>query len=92
MEGGGVKGWKPLNGEKTHPLSRHALAAIERLRRGPVACRVFNPGVVNRLLREPNIELVWRPFGRKNIQCLRLVKPANAEPLKSSELTPEAKE
>lgn len=51
---------KPLNGELTHPLSEHAIAALERLRHeGSVDCRAFNPGVVNRLLREPGVELTW---------------------------------
>lgn len=67
--------WKPLNGIKTHPLSKHALEALQRIRyEGPVLCKALNPGVVNRLLREENIELCWERFGSVKKQCLRLKK------------------
>jgi len=68
--------WTPLNGTKTHPLSKHAVEAIHRIRHeGTVLCTAFNPGVVNRLLREENIELCWESFGSVKKQCLRLKQP-----------------
>jgi hypothetical protein len=52
---------KPLNGTETHPLSECARAALASLDRGPRPCGELNPGVVNRLLREPGVELVDLP-------------------------------
>lgn len=44
---------KPLNGEKTRPLSGHGINALRHLKDfGPTPAQRFNPGVVNRLLRE----------------------------------------
>ena len=51
----------PLNGERTHPLSATALSVLEDIRRAPVPCQDINPGVVNRLRREPMVELVDLP-------------------------------
>lgn len=42
----------PLNGTKTHPLSKHAIEVLERLSRGMIAAYRINPGVRNRLYRE----------------------------------------
>lgn len=48
---------QPLNGTKTHPLTKHAIEALQRLdAEGPLPRQVFTPGVANRLERE---ELVW---------------------------------
>jgi hypothetical protein len=47
---------KPLNGEKTHPLSDHAWGVLEELLRGPMKRFLINPGVINRLDREGLIE------------------------------------
>jgi hypothetical protein len=51
----------PLNGTKTHPLSKHALSALERLMNGPEPRQTINPGVVNRLEREALVETVMLP-------------------------------
>lgn len=51
----------PLNGTKTHPLTDHARAALRRLRAGPLPRQEFNPGVINRLLREDLIECRMGP-------------------------------
>jgi len=71
---------KPLNGTKTHPLSEHARSAIKSLAHGPSPACEFNPGVVDRLLRESYIELVVLPSPYKtrkgNIQHLRLIVAA----------------
>jgi len=59
----------PLNGTKTHPLSKHALEVIERLRLGPLPRTEINPGVWNRLLREPDlVEEVWLPSPYKTVR------------------------
>lgn len=52
---------KPLNGEKTHPLSRHALAELRNLLVAPIPRTGFNPGVANRLMREALVEDVMLP-------------------------------
>jgi hypothetical protein len=52
---------KPLNGEKTHPLSAHAIATLTRIAQNPVPRQEVNAGVVNRLERE---ELVVRRSGQ----------------------------
>lgn len=41
----------PLNGAKTHPLSRAALGVLGMLIDGPVPRQEINPGVANRLER-----------------------------------------
>lgn len=51
----------PLNGEKTHDLSEHAKGVLQMLRDGPRPRREFNPGVVNRLLRNDIVETVDLP-------------------------------
>lgn len=52
---------KPLNGEKTHPLSRHAQDVLGRLEAGPLPRQEINPGVANRLLRGELVEEVMLP-------------------------------
>ena len=54
-------GMKPLNGEKTHPLSEHALAELRDIAAAPVPSCAVNPGVINRLLRESLVEEVQLP-------------------------------
>lgn len=44
---------KPLNGETTHPLTVYARQALQELVQGPRPRQRYNPGVVNRLTREP---------------------------------------
>lgn len=62
---------EPLNGEKTHPLSDHALSELRRVVQRPVPRSQINPGVIGRLLRDDLvvIELLTSPFpshrGRK---------------------------
>lgn len=52
---------KPLNGEKTHPLSAHAIAELRDIDRRPVPRSAVNPGVANRLLREALVKTVMLP-------------------------------
>ena len=52
---------KPLNGEKTHPLSEHAIAELKDIALAPVPRCAVNPGVANRLLREMLVESSPRP-------------------------------
>jgi hypothetical protein len=52
---------KPLNGEKTHPLSAHALAELRDIALHPVPACAVNPGVANRLLRENLVSSVELP-------------------------------
>jgi hypothetical protein len=70
----------PLNGTKTHPLSAVAKAAIESLRTGPRPAQEFNPGIVDRLLREGCVEIIELPSPYKtrkgNVAHLRLVVTA----------------
>lgn len=52
----------PLNGTKTHPLTRFArsiLSSLDRL--GPLPTQRINPGVVNRFHREGLTETVRLP-------------------------------
>lgn len=52
---------KPLNGEKTHPLTPTSLGALRDLVTTPKPRQEFNPGVANRLLREALVESVDLP-------------------------------
>jgi hypothetical protein len=52
----------PLYGEKTHPLTSVAYAALERLSRGPEPQYRLNPGLRNRLLREDLVERFAQPI------------------------------
>lgn len=51
----------PLNGTKTHPLTHHAYAALERMAQAPVPSHEINAGVSNRLEREALGEWVDLP-------------------------------
>lgn len=51
----------PLNGEKTHPLSAHALEELRSLRNRPRPTQEINSGVVNRFQREDLVEEVQLP-------------------------------
>lgn len=51
----------PLNGTKTHPLTRHAYEALERMTVAPVPSQAINAGVSNRLEREALGEWVDLP-------------------------------
>jgi len=44
--------WKPLNGEKTHPLSDAAKKVMRELASSPKMSWEINPGVMNRFQRE----------------------------------------
>lgn len=46
----------PLNGLRTHPLKPASLAALRRLKAGPLPRQEFNPGVADRLLRGAYVE------------------------------------
>jgi hypothetical protein len=50
----------PLNGQKTHPLSAHALGVLRDLLRGAKPTHKINPGVVNRLCREGLVRIEMR--------------------------------
>lgn len=52
---------KPLSGEVTHPLSKHAISVLDDIKVAPVPTSEINPGVVNRLLRDGRVELVDLP-------------------------------
>lgn len=52
---------KPLNGEKTHPLTDHGRRALASLLSAPVVKSMFNPGIVDRLLRGGLAEIVMLP-------------------------------
>lgn len=49
---------KPLNGEKTHALSEHALAELRDIADKAVPRSAVNPGVADRLLRGALVEEV----------------------------------
>lgn len=49
---------KPLNGENTHPLTEHSRRALASLKDAPAVKSLFNPGVVDRLLRGGLVEIV----------------------------------
>jgi hypothetical protein len=58
---GGPVPLAPLNGTKTHPLTKAALVVLERMAEAPIPCPEVNPGVSNRLRREDLAELVDLP-------------------------------
>lgn len=80
---------KPLNGEKTHPLSAHALGELRRVVARPVPRSQINAGVIDRLMREDLvvIENLASPFpshhGRKIAHVLATL--AGAERAKAGE-------
>ncbi len=51
----------PLNGTQTHPLSAHAMDALRSIERHARPPQEINAGVINRLMREALIEIVYRP-------------------------------
>lgn len=62
---------------KAHPLTGHSKHVLRLLETAPIPCQEINPGVVNRLCQEPNVELVNLPSPYANgkgrtIQHLRL--------------------
>ena len=55
----------PLNGSKTHPLTKHALGVLRQLRdHGAIRSFLVNPGVIDRLTREDLIEFFERGSDR----------------------------
>ena len=77
----------PLNGTKTHPLSKTALDVLAGIAVAPVPRQVVNPGVVNRLTREHLVEVVDLPSPYKTVrgtvEHLRIT-PAGREALKQA--------
>lgn len=76
---------KPLNGEKTHPLSPFAQSVLISLRSGPIPRSDLNPGIVDRLLREGCTEIAdlpspYRTHKGKLIPHLRLIEGAAEAP------------
>lgn len=57
---------KPLNGEKTHPLTKHAIGVLREIAKQPRPRLVINPGVANRLERESLVETVQLPSPYKS--------------------------
>jgi len=55
----------PLNGKKTHPLSKHALSVLASL---PLHVHLVNPGVTNRLMREDLADI----FNRGGVRFLEI--------------------
>ncbi len=55
------------NGEKIHPLSKHAIETLCQLSRAAIPTSLVNPGVVNRLLRGGAAVLVAIPNPFKTI-------------------------
>ena len=49
---------KPLNGEKTRPLTAHARVVLRLLSHAPRPAQEINPGVIRRLLCDDLIEIV----------------------------------
>ena len=79
---------RPLNGEKTHPLTPHSIAALVDLSHGPKPRQELNPGVANRLLRGELVEVVALPSPYKThrgarIEHLRLTKAGHDAALAS---------
>ncbi len=52
---------KPLNGQKTHPLSSAGFATLRSLRHRLIPTQEVNPGLVNRLMRDNLVEIVEHP-------------------------------
>lgn len=52
---------KPLNGEKTHPLTKHGLWQLGEIAKKPIPRQKANPGSANRLLREGLVDQVMLP-------------------------------
>lgn len=52
---------KPLNGEKTHPLTKHAIGILRSIGEKPLPRQSVNPGVANRLERESLVACVQLP-------------------------------
>lgn len=79
---------KPLNGEKTHPLTAHAIAALVDLSHGPKPRQELNPGIADRLLRGGLVESAllvsqYKTHGGKRIEHLRLTKAGHDAALAS---------
>ena len=55
----------PLNGTKTHPLTKATLSVLERMAQAPIPSPEVNPGVSNRLRREDLAESVNLPSSYK---------------------------
>lgn len=68
---------KPLNGEKTHPLSAAAMDELRYIAAEPRPRSQVNPGVANRLLRGGLVESVALPspfktHGVRNCEHLQI--------------------
>lgn len=74
---------KPLNGEKTHPLTAHAINWLTDLDKDPWPRQAINPGVVDRLLREAlvvPVDLIspYKSHRGKRIEHLRITDAGRA--------------
>lgn len=75
---------KPLNGNKTHPLTEFARQELKRISQAPVPSQTVNPGVINRLLRGNLIQLVQLPspykkHKGKNCEHLQITEAGRQE-------------
>lgn len=74
----------PLNGEKMHRLSAHALGVLDGLSRNPIARQLINAGVCARLEDGALAEQVFLPspfarHGGKNIPHLAITEAGRTE-------------
>lgn len=74
---------KPLNGEKTHPLSERAISALRSIEKRSTPRLGLNPGIANRLLREALVESVrlpspYKTHGGKLIEHLAITSAGRA--------------
>ncbi len=70
---------KPLNGERTHPLTKHAREVLRGLRDAPVPRQQVNPGVADRLLRGELVEeqMLPSPYKtRRGLVAFLAITPA----------------
>lgn len=83
---------KPLNGEKTHPLTAHAIRALVDLSHGPQPRQALTPGIVDRLLRGGLVESAqlvspYKTHRGARIEHLRLTKAGHDAALASHKPT-----
>lgn len=86
---------RPLNGAKTHPLTKHAIGVLVGLLGGPAPRNQINPGAANRLLRGRLVESVQipSPFAShkgQGIEHLRLTDAGSVIALEHKEEAPRA--
>ena len=70
----------PLNGEKTHPLTDHAIGVLREISRDPIPSNEVNPGVLNRLFRESLVKFVMlaSPYKTHKGKLIRFLQITDA--------------